>query len=373
MDAAGIILADTGAVNVPELIRKRTLAAIPFGARYRLIDFVLSNMTNSGISNVGMVARENYQSLMVHTGSGAVWDLERKSGGRVFLPPFSTEQNTNGLKRSWFNALMENESYLRMVHNKYVLITSCIPVMNVDYNKMLQFHEAHNARMTIMYTNYPMNAQEDIARTWMDVDREGRVSGIDVTRQGRLGGHCAVGAFLMEREDLLDILGSYEGQRNLSFRKDVVPKLIEQGGVWAYGVDEIALYLDTLPGYLASSLSLLRADVRQALFHSANGPVITKVSDSAPTHYGPHASVVNSLIADGAVIEGNVSNSIIFRGVHIGKDAIVSNSVVMQDSTVSDGARLDYAVLDKSVYINSDRILSGYITHPFFCKRDDRI
>ena len=373
MDAAGIILADTGAVDVPELIRKRTLAAIPFGARYRLIDFTLSNMTNSGISSVGMVAREKYQSLMGHTGAGAVWDLERKRGGLTFLPPFSTEQNVNGLKRSRYNALLENESYLRRVKEKYILITSCTPVMNVDYNKMLQFHEAHNARMTIMYTTRPMNAQDGIARTWMDVDRDGRVLGIDITRQSKLGGHCAVGAFMMDREDLLDIMDSYHGQKNLSFRKDVAPALIEEGGVWAYGVDEIALYLDTLPGYLASSLSLLRSDVRQALFHSENGPVITKVSDSAPTHYGPHANVTNSLIADGAVIEGNVSNSIIFRGVHIGKDAIVSNSVVMQDSTVSDGARLNYAVLDKAVYINSDRILSGYITHPFFCKRDDRI
>ncbi len=373
MDAAGIILADTGAVDVPELIRKRTLAAIPFGARYRLIDFTLSNMTNSGISSVGMVAREKYQSLMGHTGGGAVWDLERKRGGLTFLPPFSTEQNVNGLKRSRYNALLENESYLRRVKEKYILITSCTPVMNVDYNKMLQFHEAHNARMTIMYTTRPMNAQDGIARTWMDVDRDGRVLGIDITRQGKLGGHCAVGAFMMDREDLLDIMDSYHGQKNLSFRKDVAPALIEEGGVWAYGVDEIALYLDTLPGYLASSLSLLRSDVRKALFHSENGPVITKVSDSAPTHYGPHANVTNSLIADGAVIEGNVSNSIIFRGVHIGKDAIVSNSVVMQDSTVSDGARLNYAVLDKAVYINSDRILSGYITHPFFCKRDDRI
>ncbi len=329
------------------------------------------------MSNVGMVGREKYQSLMGHTGGGAVWDLERKRGGLTFLPPFSTEQNTSGLKRNRYNALLENESYIRSVKEKYILVTGCTPVMNVDYNKMLQFHQMHNARMTmrmtIMYTNHPINAQEGIARTWMEVDKEGRVSDIEVTREAKVGGHCAVGAFILEREDLLDILYSYNGQKNLSLRKDVVPKLVDQGGVWAYGVDEMALYLDTLSGYLESSLALLRPDVRRALFHSENGPVITKVSDSAPTHYGPHANVTNSVIADGAVIEGNVSNSIIFRGVHIGKDAIVSNSVVMQDSTVSDGARLNYAVLDKSVYINSDRILSGYVTHPFFCKRDDRI
>lgn len=373
MDAAGIIFADTGTVNVPELILKRTLGAIPFGARYRLIDFILSNMANSGISNVGMVARENYQSLLVHTGGGAVWDLERKRGGLTFLTPFSTEENTNDLKRSRFNALMENESFLRSVKDKYVIITSCLPVMNVDYNKMLEFHKASHARITLMYARNRLHEQEGIERTWIKVGEDNLVSETMVSSSEEFDGIFATGAFIMEREDLLDLIYSYHGKRNLSFRKDVFPQLIADGNVYAYGTDELALFLDTLPGYLAGSLALLRSDVRKALFHSENGPVITKVSDSAPTHYGKDAKVVNSIVADGAVIEGSVSNSIIFRGVRIGKGAAVNNSVVMQDTTVADGARLNYAVLDKAVSINPDRILSGYLTHPFFCKRDERI
>jgi glucose-1-phosphate adenylyltransferase len=372
IDMAGIVFADTYDVELDELLEKRTLAAIPFGGRYRLIDFVLSNAVNAGMKNIGIITRLNYQSLMHHVRSGAEWDLDRKRSGLTFLPPFSTE-HLGAVYKNRLHSLEANVSFLRGLEEKYVIMSGCSDVVNLDLKKALDYHIRTGARLTVLYAPEPINNQPGVRGTCLSVNDEGRITDFVVTTVNPKGRFISMNMFIMERQDLLDILYEAIDTGKKSFREDVVAPMLSTDKVMGYPIHEKVLFLDNLPGYLMSNLSLLDRDIRENLFQSDNGPVITSVKDSPPTRYGPGASVKNSLIADGTIIDGTVENSVIFRGVKIGKGARVRNCVIMQDSVVSDGVRLDYAVLDKEVLIEPDRILAGYITQPFFCRRNTRI
>ena len=374
MKLAGIIFADTYGVALDDLLLKRTLAAIPFGARYRLIDFALSNMVNSGVQNVGIIVKKNYQSLMGHVRSGAEWDLDRKSSGLTILPPFSTEDDVNAeVYRNRLDGLKANMSYLRNLEEEYVILTNCDQVMSIDFTGMLDYHIKTGAKVTCMYSTNPINTVDKVPTTWMRVGEDGSVENIVHSSDMPDNMQISLNTYIFKRKDLLDELYTAIRLGKDSLRKDVLIPMIGREKIMAYGIDEPVLFIEDVPNYLKCNLALLDADIRDSIFHAESGPVITKVKDSAPTRYGPEAKVSNSLIADGTLIEGTVKNSIIFRGAKVGKGAIVKNCVIMQDTSVSAGARLQYAVLDKEVFIEPDRILSGYITRPFMIERKSRV
>ncbi|MBQ1406803.1 MAG: glucose-1-phosphate adenylyltransferase subunit GlgD [Eubacterium sp.] len=374
MKLAGIIFSDTYDVALDELLMNRTIAAIPFGGRYRLIDFSLSNMVNSGVQNVGIVVKKNYQSLMKHIRSGAEWDLDRKSSGLTVLPPFSTEDDVDAeVYKNRLDGLKANMSYLRNLEEEYVILTNCNHVMSIDFTDMLDFHIKSGAKVTCLYATNPINSMDKAPSTWIKVGNDGAVEEIEYTNVMPDNMQISLNTYIFRRKDLLDELYTAIRLGKESLRNDILIPLAGSGKLMAYGIDDPVLFVDDVPGYLKCNLALLDADIRDAIFHSKSGPVITKVKDSAPTKYGPDANVSNSLIADGTLIEGTVRNSIVFRGAKIGKGAIVENCVIMQDSSVSAGARLSYAVLDKEVFIEPDRILSGYITRPFMIEKRTRI
>ncbi len=376
MDLAGIVFSDTYGTELDDLLLKRTLAAIPFGGRYRLIDFALSNLVNTGVQNIGLIVKQNYQSLMGHVRSGDEWDLNRKNGGLRILPPFSTDGNSDEVYRNRLQGLEANMSYLRNLEEDYVLLTGCNHVLNVDYSLMLDFHKRSGARITALYANKPVDPEEGRNLSWMTVKDGGEVLGfVSGQEKPSPDARLSLNTYIMGRKDLLDVLEKAVLAHKKSFRHDVLEAMVESGDsrVMAFGTDERVLFVDTVSGYLKSSLLLLDPDIRCGLFRNEDRPVITKVKDSPPTHYGKDARVSNSLIADGTIIDGTVRNSVIFRGVKIAAGAVVENCVVMQDSTVSEGVRLNYAILDKQVFIEPGRMLSGYLTRPFMLERRSRI
>ena len=177
----------------------------------------------------------------------------------------------------------------------------------------------------------------------------------------------------MSREDLLDIIADSIDKQKMSFRKDVLLPALKDSKVMAYVTDETLLFVDSVASYLKSNLDLLDADVRHELFSQELRPIITRAGNSSPAFYGKDSKSTNSIIAAGSTIEGTVRNSVIFRGVHIKKGAVVENCVINQNCTIGEGAVLNYAVLDKNVVINDKRLLSGYVTHPFYVKKSSVI
>ena len=374
MNAAGIIFSDSFDAKIDELTDKRTMSAIPYAGKYRLIDFPISNMVNAGVSNIGIITKKNYQSLMGHCRSGSVWDLDRKNDGLTILSPFSTiNQTDEDVYVNRLEGLINNINYLRNLDEEYIVITGCGFIWNIDLEDMLAKHIDSGARMTLLYTKNPYNKKAGVNATYVSVDENHMVTGLDVSDEKPEEMRLSLNTFILKRKDLVDILNRAIREKKSSFRWDITLPMIEAGEVRGYETKEKVLCFENLTSYLESSLDLLDRDVLNALFHNENGPIITPARDSAPTRYGEDCLVENSLIADGAIIEGEVRNSIIFRGVRIGKGAVVENSVVMQDAIISDGAKVNYAVLDKYCVIEEGRLLSGYITHPFYCERNGRI
>lgn len=365
MDALGLIFADSFYVDLGELVSKRTLAAVPFGGRYRVIDFILSNMANAGVRNIGIITTQNYYSLMNHVRSGAVWDLDRNQSGLIFLPPFSGEPG-NRLFQNRLEYLQANISYIKNAKEKYVIMSSCSYVGNIDLQKALDFHIENSADITGVYKQNPINKRYSLTLDRYDVDDQGVLIDVDETDEGKEGNNVALGLYIMEREYLMKVVYKSIRENKKSFREDILVPAIAEGRAAAYQPDEQILYLDDLSGYLMSNLNLLESDLRDQIFQVEDRPILTRVKDSPPTRYGKDAVTSNSLIADGAIIDGEVRNSVIFRGVKIKKGAIVENSVIMQDTTIGEGAHINYSVLDKYVTISGGITLSGYLTHPFY-------
>ena len=372
MDAAGIILADNIAGLSEELTEHRTLAAVPFGSKYRQIDFCLSNLVNANINNVGVIMSQHYDSVMHHVQSGAEWDLDRKNGGLRYLPPLSSAGSTlaNG---SHVQSLRNNEFYIRQLKEKYLVICGTGYVGSLDLAALVQAHIDKKADITCLFSRNVINQSPLYQRMGLITDDDDKIISFDPAQEKALVSEMTMNTCVIERELLLALLDTLTRNPRGLTSLEQLQELINVKRVYAHFTDEMVIYLEDLNSYLSGSLALLDKDVRAALFHSPSGPVITKTKDSPATRYGEQANVSNSLIADGAVIEGEVKNCIVFRGARVKKNAVVENSVIMQDSTVGEGVHLNYAVLDKEVIIEDGRLLSGYLTHPFLARKGERI
>ena len=371
MNMLGLIFADKHNSDIGELTSRRTFAALPFGARYRLIDFFISNMTNSGVCNIGVVATTKYESLMGHVRYGGEWDLDRRKSGIIVLPPFSFFSGEVRYENI-LEALQANIAYIRESSEPYVLFTCCDAIGNIDYAAMLEKHIETGARFTCLCTPNPINKDSDLQTTEFVVEPDGRIKDIlirDVANGQTPGTFTSTHTYIMGREDLLDILEESIDSKKTSLRRDVLMPALADSKVMAYVTDETLLFIESTSSYLKSNLDLLNSGIRRELFGQELRPIITRAGNSAPAYYSESSVSTNSIVAAGCVIEGTVRNSIIFRGVHIKKGAVVENCVINQDCTVGEGAVLNYAVLDKNVNINDKRLLSGYVTHPFYVKK----
>lgn len=365
MQLAGLIFAETFDVALGKLTEKRTLAAVPFGARYRVIDFTLSNLANAGVRNIGIITTKNYDSLMNHVQAGDPWDLDRKATGIKFLPPFASG-NYETLYENRLEALQSNLAFLRDTEEKYILLTGCNYVGNVDFADMLKCHIESGAKITAMYSKNSRNKDAGMPVTEFKVAEDGTIA--DVTISKGISDDMVIGAnvYICDRDYLLAMVEQTLMEGKKSFRRHVLLPTIDSSKVMGYNADACLLFLDNMQSYMQSNLDLLQIAVRDELLDNKARPIITRVKDSAPTRFGKEAEVTNSYVGDGVIIQGTVKNSIIFRGAVIKKGAIVENSVVMQDTVIGEMARVNYAVLDKNVVINDGRMLSGYITHPFY-------
>ncbi|MEM0529984.1 MAG: glucose-1-phosphate adenylyltransferase subunit GlgD [Candidatus Pararuminococcus gallinarum] len=362
----GIIFSNMHDHALSELTEKRTMGSIPIGGRYRLIDFILSNMVNSGISDIGVVTKSNYQSLMDHLGSGREWDLARKKGGLCILPPFG--HAGSGIYRGKLEALHGILGYIRHSQAKYFVLADCDVIANIDLKKAVDQHVDTGADVTILYKkglNMPETVQES---TVFEIDDTGRVTDVFINPQ--TSGECNINLNMyIISKDLLEKVITETSSRNLySFRKDFLQASV--GKLWfqGYEVKEEARKINCMKSYYEANMAMFDEDLRNSLFLK-DRPIYTKVRDEVPTTYGLSAKVSNSLVADGCVIDGEVENSIIFRGVQIGKDAKVKNSIVMQGTTIGEKANLDYVIIDKDVTVSDSRMLMGFSTYPIFISK----
>ncbi len=367
MTAVGLIFSNIHDNNIPELTKMRTLGSVPFGGRYRLIDFALSSMVNSGISKIGIVTHNNYQSLLDHLGNGKDWDLARREGGIKILPPYiSSFENaaSNKYYSSRLEALLGTVNFFNRCKEDYVVMSDCDVICNIDLNDVIDQHIKTGADITFV-TKETVPSQGELVRV-VDCDKDGNVTDITDTKNVNKKTRVYINVMVVKRTYLLGVLDIAIGRGYTSFMQDVVRKNIGKETYKIYDYKGPYAHIGSMEGYFDCSMKLLDGDMREQLFGVKNRPVLTKIRNSAPTRYCEGATVKNSVVAEGCVIEGTVENSIIFRGVHVGKGAVVKNCVLFQDTYVCQNAELNCVIADKNVMIKDKRKLSGHETMPFY-------
>ena len=365
--AVGVIFGNIHDQDVPELTANRTLASVPFGGRYRLIDFVLSNMVNSEITKVGIITKSNYQSLMDHVGSGKSWDLSRKNGGLIVLPPYADE--TRSVYNTRFEAIKGIITFIRRCSEEYVVMSDCDNVCNFDFDAAIRYHIEKNADITAVYRKSFFDPTSRRPHTVLDVDGSGRVLKVENVDKAS-GEKCFfTNKLVINRRFLLNILENSDKLCYTSFSRDVM-KRADQYRIFGYELTGYFANIDSMASYYRHSLGLLDKSNRDLLFKAAGAMIYTKVRDSAPLRVENGGKAVNSLIADGCVVEGEVRGSVLFRGVRVAKGAVVTNSIVMQDVSVSAGSSLNACIVDKNAIILDKRNLSGHPTHPYFIAKN---
>ena len=361
-DALGIIFPNAHDSLVQELVAERTMASVPFGGRYRLIDFVLSSMVNSGISNVSIVVKQNYHSLMDHLGSGREWDLTRKRGGLNLVPPYA-EANVK-LYRGRVEALASLVEFLEDQKEEFVIMSDSDVAFNFDLNELIAAHVASQADVTVMYQRsvIPQGLKEDNYTLKL---QDGRVTEL-LTNDYRPGvQNLSMNVYIIQRESLIAMIKDASIRGLLYFEKDILARNLELLNVQGFEYTGYTARIADRKSFFEENMRLLDPKNLDALFPE-DKPVYTKVHDNAPTRYAMDSLVKNSMVADGCLIEGEVENCVLFRGVKVKKGAKVKNCVLMQNTVVEAGAEVEYAVTDKNVKITADKKLSGTDTFPVY-------
>jgi len=343
----------------------RTLSIVHFCGRYRLIDFALSNLINSGVHYVGIVAHSRYQSLLKYIGRGKSWDLSRKGGdGVTVLTPQTVDE-----KLPYFGGSgdgMDNVlEYIRSSRKDYVIITASNILYNIDYNDVIEEYEKSRADIIAVYTKKIPDPTAR-KRSLIYKEEDGRIFGVRGGIPENTEVNLSLNTFVMRTTTLLQLL-SAEVPRNMhQFISNVIIPAIPTLKVTGYEYKGYSAHICSSDTFFKHNMEMLSSGNRESLFSNEGRLVFTRTHDSLPTKYGSGAAVSNSIVADGCTIEGSVENCTVFRNVRIMPGAVVKNCILQEGVIVGEDANLEWIILDSGVIITKKRILMGYETHPVY-------
>lgn len=359
----GLVFASIHDEVIFDLTKNRTMGSVPFGGRYRLIDFPLSNFVNSGISQVGVITKSNYGSLLDHVGSGREWDLARKKGGLHLLPPYAHTSST--IYHGKLDALGNIWSFVEHASAEYVVLTDCNVVTSIDYRPAVEAHIESGADITAVYAKGYYDQATEASATIFGIGGDGFVN--DVMINPPMTGNCNLGLdmYIMSKDFLRRIVKESMSRNRYSLRRDILLDRNNSYKILAYEHKSYFSKIDSLASYFSANLALLNTENRNAIF-AKNAPIFTKTKDNAPVHFGLESHIKNSLIADGCIIEGKVENCVLFRGVRIGKGSVIRDSIITQDTSIGERCSIRNVITDKNVIIADERQLTGSVGYPLF-------
>lgn len=361
MNAFCILFTDTydnSDSKINELSNARTLASIPFGGRYRLIDFMLSSLVGAQVRDIGIITKSKYGSLMDHVGWGKDWDLNRKNGGLKILTPFANDSIL--YSDNQFDILRSVHGYIDNMLEEYCIIADSNMVINLDFNKVFDFHIKKGADITVLCEN----ASPKTGEMTLSLNNDAKIEDVLLHTSDDIAEKTvALNIYVLKKSLLRELIdwGVTYGWK--AFGKDVVTKKFHELKIYGYKHYGYCQLIDSLEVYLRSNLQMLNSEIRKEIFNG-DQPILTRIKDSVPTKYGDNAKVKNSYIADGCFINGEVENSIIFRNVKVEKGAHIKNSVVMQNTIVEENSSLTCVISDKNVRITGNKTLAGCDTLP---------
>ena len=367
----GMIFANIHEGTLDSLTAMRTMGSVPFCSRYRMIDFPLSNMVESGVTKVGVITNANFQSLMDHVGTGKPWDLSRKNDGLFILPPFNVGSATMWGNR--IDAIYGNMGFLEQSNQTYVVMCDCNNVLSLDYEALFDRHEESGADITVVGVKAPMPDKIGSILCFDKVEEDGRITEMSLDRHDEAEIFHSVNIVIMKKYLLESLITTAHSKNEISFQRNVLMANVKSLKIYAYdATDSFVGTISSVQAYYDVSMKLLEKENRDKLFN-ADFPIYTKERDDMPALYGAESHLTNSLVADGCIIDGTVENSIIFKGAKIAKGAVVKNSILMQDTVVGENATLSYVIADKNVNIKNGVELSGAPTFPVTLSKGTRI
>ncbi|MCH4890242.1 glucose-1-phosphate adenylyltransferase subunit GlgD [Acidaminobacter sp. JC074] len=367
----GIINLSASTERLKTLTEIRTIGSIPIGGRYRVIDFTLSNMVNSGVTNIAICTQGRARSLYDHVGSGKHWDLDRKKDGLFYFHPEASSVDIVQKKGDIeiFNSML---SYIRKSKQEYVFLSRSYMVCNVDLEDMLDYHKEQEADITILYKR--MNNH---VRRFVDCDTVNIDENDDIISMGKNLGkkkyyNVSMEMYIMKRELLIELIEESIHLGNVDYLKQCIFNQIGELKVKGFAFDGYLACINTIQNFYRTNMDMLLPEVQKELFH-ADDLIYTKIKDEPSTYYADDSYVSNSLVSSGCIIEGIVENSILSRGVHVKKGAIIRNSIVMQNSKVGETANINHMILDKNVEISDKRVFNGDVDHPFVIAKNSKV
>ena len=376
MSTTGFIFSNLNSNTLSLLTSDRTVAAIPFACRYRLVDFALSNMVNSDITDINIIANYNFRSLVNHIGSGKDWDLARRSGGIKILSPGQEARQADGTVYNYrLEALRAIRDRILELTSDTVVLTDSDHLCNIDLNDVIAFHRANEAEVTFVTVQSKIGEVTKNTQTAIQSDATGKITDI-VKSTGYDPDHPlrSIRLFVISTDFLVRSLDEAVARNYHSFTDDIIMHSPEKRRFFSYCFNDVVIPVTSFIEYYRANMLLISDDaVRNAILGKYERPIFTRVHNSPPTVYREGCSVKDSLIADGCLIEGKVENSVLFRGVKVSRGAVVKNSILFGGTYVGSGSSLHCIVSDKNVVISDDQTLSGAESAPFYIAKNKRI
>ena len=360
-DLHGVIFAYRPSPALGELTRHRNTCSLPFGGRYRMIDFLLSDMVNAGMTDVGLIVHANYQSLLDHVGSGKDWDLSRKRGGLRILPPFGAAERAQGEYRGTMEALNAVSSYLKGVRQDYVVLARGDVALNIDLGDLFRRHLARGSDVTVVCTE--RHTGDSTQCQFLRLDAGGRVTDIAVDPTHAPDQPESLEMYILSRQLLLQLMEECAAHDLYSFSTGALLPRLSRLKVDAELFEGTVVRFHSVRDYYLRSMEMLDPAVCRDLL-CPERPVRTRDISDPSTYYGPAARCSDSLISDGCMIEGEVDHSILFRGAVVERGARVSHCVLLPDTRVEADAEISRVITDKRVTIGAGRRLMGQDSYP---------
>lgn len=366
----GLIFSNMHDSTIPSLTKERTMGSVMFGGRYRLIDFPLSNLVNSGVTEIGVITKSNYQSLLDHIGSGREWDLSNKNGGLHLLPPFG--HVGSGIYRGRIEALSGVWSFVEHSNAEYIIMSDCDVATTIDYKPVVKQHIETNADITAVYAKTFRSSNETISGTVFNTNADGRITDVMINPEILGEFNISLNMYVVRKDFLRKIVKDLTSKGITSFETAVLQGKKDELKIYGFEHKEYFARIDSMDSYYKENMALLDSKNRTGLFRSEM-PVYTKIRDNGPVKYGIGSKTKNSLIADGCIIDGTVENSVLFRGVKVGKGAVVKNCILMQGTVIGNNCDVESIVTDKGAEITDGRALTGSESYPLYVGKNARI
>lgn len=369
-DALGIINFEDASVDIAGMMDYRPVSAFSFLGRYRIIDFVLSNMTNSGISQIEVFVKEKPRSIIEHLGNGRQYNINSKRGRLSIL--YGEERIMSNIYNHDIANFMDNLQYIEEVNKPYVVVAPSYMIYQIDFNEVMKYHNEKEADITVVYKSTDDAKEEFIGCDTLSMDKDKRIVGFEKNRGKYKTRNISLEAYVMTKKLFIELVQKAANTSSLYWFKDILADSTEDLKIVGYSHKSYVACVNSLRSYFKANMELRQYNMAMELFHE-DWPIHTRTTDSAPSQYMPEAKVRGCTIANGCHIEGTIENCVIGRNVIIKKGAVVKNCVILPGAYIGEGAKLERVIVDKAAIVNHVKKLVGTEDSPIYVKRRDRI